>query len=187
MQSNQSIATVLDARSTIYSPVDETVETRISPTIEVRKPRTLIRGAATVARFTLHFVEMTLAMMLGMAIFAPVKTALIAQGYSALLDTHSIDYQAGMNVFMVVPMVLWMRARGHGWRHGFEMGAAMMVPVAVILFVCSLGIEQIVPWFTVGLSGIAMFAGMLGYMLYRRDMYTGSYSFGWIRPRRPRA
>ena len=63
------------------------------------------------------------------------------------------------------------------------MGAAMIVPVAVILFACSLGIEATFPWFTTGLTGIAMFLGMLGYMLYRRDMYTGGYSLGWIRRR----
>jgi len=80
-----------------------------------------------------------------------------------------------------------MRVRGHGWRHGAAMGAAMIVPVAVVLFVCSLGVEETFPWFTTGLAGIAMFVGMLGYMLYRRDMYTRGYSFGWIRRRRPRA
>jgi hypothetical protein len=39
------------------------------------------------------------------------------------------------------------------------------------------------PWFTTSLTGIAMFGGMLGYMLYRRDMYAGGYSFHWLQAR----
>src|SRR5947207_15671583 len=82
------------------------------------------------AKFALHFLEMVIAMGIGMAIFAPVKNALVAQGYAALLDTRSLDFQIWMNLFMVVPMVLWMRVRGCGWRHGAEMGGAMIVPSA---------------------------------------------------------
>ena len=64
-----------------------------------------------------------------------------------------------------------------------RMGAAMVLPVAAIVFACSLGIEATFPWFTTGLTGVAMFLGMLGYMLYRHEMYTGGYFFGWTRPR----
>jgi hypothetical protein len=89
-----------------------------------------------------------------------------------------------MNVFMVVPMVLWMRARGHLWRHGVEMGAAMVISTACIILLCRAGVTDVLPWFTTSLAGIAMFGGMLGYMLYRRDMYTSGYSFRWHRARR---
>lgn len=41
----------------------------------------------------LHFLEMVIAMAVGMAIFAPVKTALVDQGYTTLLDRTSLDYQ----------------------------------------------------------------------------------------------
>jgi hypothetical protein len=107
--------------------------------------RPLSGTASATVKFLLHFVEMAIAMGVGMAIFGPVRSALLSQGYTALLDTHSIDYQVGMNLFMVVPMVLWMRARGHSWRHGFEMGAAMVVPVALILFVCGLASSKLSP------------------------------------------
>jgi hypothetical protein len=151
--------------------------------IEVRTPRTLRGTAVAVGRFLLHFLEMAIAMGIGMAIFAPFKASLVDQGYVILLDRSSFEYQAWMNLFMVVPMVGWMRLRGHRWRHGFEMGAAMIVPVALILVVCSLGIEQTFPWFTTGLTGAAMFLGMVGYMLYRHDMYTSSYSIALVRTR----
>jgi hypothetical protein len=183
IETKHSTTRVFDAASTISWPIDDKSDASIAPAVERRQSRTLTSTLAAVATFFLHFLEMSIAMGVGMAIFGPVKAAMVAQGYTILLDRSSIDYQAWMNLFMVVPMVLWMRARGHGWRHGVEMGAAMIVPVAAILFVCSLGIEQTVPWFTVSLTGIAMFAGMLGYMLYRRDMYTGGYSLGWIRRR----
>jgi hypothetical protein len=138
---------------------------------------------ATSVRFGLHFVEMVVAMAVGMAIFAPFKAALVDQGYTTLLDRTSFEYQAWMNVFMLVPMILWMRVRGHAWHHGIEMGVAMVAPVAIVLIACSLGIEQTFPWFTTSLTGMAMFLGMLGYMLYRREMYVAGYSLAWLRRR----
>ena len=145
---------------------------------------TLKSVAAGAGRFVLHFLEMGIAMGVGMAIFGPVKTALVDQGYTALLDRTSLDYQFWMNLFMVLPMVLWMRARGHMWRHGIEMGGAMIIPSACIILLCYAGVTDVLPWFTTSLTGIAMFGGMLGYMLYRRDMYTSGYAFGWMHRRR---
>jgi hypothetical protein len=51
-------------------------------------PRTL-NNLAGLGRFVLHFAEMWIAMMLGMAILVPVKVVLVAVGYTALLDTTS--------------------------------------------------------------------------------------------------
>src|SRR5689334_1763604 len=112
--------------------------------------------AAAAGRFALHFLEMAIAMGVGMAIFGPVKGALADQGYTALLDKTSLDYQFWMNVFMIVPMVLWMRARGHRWRHGVEMGGAMLIPTACIILLCRAGLTDVLPWFTTSLSGAAM-------------------------------
>jgi hypothetical protein len=86
-----------------------------------------------------------------------------------------------MNLFMIVPMVLWMRLRGCTWREGAEMAAAMVVPPACVLLLCTVGLTDVVPWFTTGLTGPAMFGGMLAIMLYRREMYTSGYSLGWLR------
>jgi hypothetical protein len=120
---------------------------------------------------------MVLAMAVGMALFGPVRNALVDQGYTALFDRTSVDFQVWMNVFMVLPMVLWMRAGGHRWRHGIEMGGAMVVPTACVILLCRVGLTDVLPWFTTGLTGVAMFGGMLAYMLRRRDMYSGGYSF----------
>jgi hypothetical protein len=71
---------------------------------------------AGVGYFFVHFVEMFVSMMLGMAAFVVVGLAVTAQGSTALLDGSSIHFQVGMGAFMVGPMVLWMRIRGCGWR-----------------------------------------------------------------------
>ena len=180
MQGTPSATSVIGPAFAIDSAVEQTV-----PASDISTTRwDAIKGAAaTTARFLLHFLEMGIAMGVGMAIFGPVKGALVDQGYTALLDKTSLDYQFWMNLFMVVPMVLWMRARGHMWRHGVEMGGAMVIPTACIILLCRAGLTDVLPWFTTSLSGIAMFAGMLGYMLYRRDMYTSGYSFRWRGPR----
>ncbi len=184
MQSKQAITGVLDPGSAISSPIDDRAEPTHLATIDLRRLRALKNSASAVGKFVLHFLEMAIAMGVGMAIFAPIKGALVSQGYTALLDTSSLDFQVGMNLFMVVPMVLWMRVRGCGWRHGAEMGGAMIAPTACVLLLCRLGVTDVLPWFTTSLSGPAMLLGMLAIMLYRREIYTGGYSIGGMRWRR---
>jgi hypothetical protein len=116
-------------------------------------------------------------MLIGMAVFVPVKLALVSLGYAALLDTSSIDFQAWMGVFIAAPMVAWMRVRGCSWRDGAEMGGAMLGPVALVLALCGLGVPNALPWLTTNSSGTAMAIGMLAIMLYRRQHYTSGYSF----------
>jgi hypothetical protein len=176
MQSTRSSTGVKDQVFAIGRYVDQ-------PSSVSAKAQTLMMAAAGTGRFLLHFLEMVIAMGVGMAIFGPVKTALVDQGYTALLDRTSFDYQLWMDLSMVVPMVLWMRARGHMWRHGIEMGGAMIIPTACVLLLCRAGVTDVLPWFTTSLTGIAMFGGMLVYMLYRREMYSSGYSFGWHRAR----
>jgi len=120
---------------------------------------------------------MWIVMLIGMAGFVPAKLALVSLGYTALLDTSSIDFQAWMGVFMAVPMVAWMRVRGCSWRDGAEMGGAMLGPVAFVLLLCGLGVPYALPWLTTNSSGTAMAIGMLAIMLYRRQHYTSGYSF----------
>ena len=72
----------------------------------------------------------------------------------------------GMAVTMTVPMVGWMRDRGHGWRANTEMSASMLVPTfaAIALLQASavddVGVVLVVEHF-------AMLLGMLGAMLVR--------------------
>jgi uncharacterized membrane protein len=142
----------------------------------VAQPTRLSAATPGVGYFALHFAEMGVAMMLGMGLFMPVRLALTTLGYTALLDGSSIDFQAWMGAFMVAPMVMWMRVRGCGWRDGTEMGAAMLLPVAVVRVAIALGASAALPWLS-NSEHTAMFVGMLVLMLYRRDRYTIGYSF----------
>jgi hypothetical protein len=159
------------ARRTM-SPVSPTPVTGAA----VRQPSRLSSAVAGVGYFGFHFAEMSFAMMLGMAVFMPFRLALTAQGYTALLDGSSIDFQAWMGAFMVALMLVWMRVRGCDWRHGAEMSAAMLLPVAAVLGLRGLGLSDTLPWLS-NSEHTAMLVGMLVFMLYRRERYTSGYSF----------
>ena len=77
-----------------------------------------------------------------------------------------------MAVWMTVPMIAWMRVRGHRWRVCNEMAAAMLLPAAGALALLATGV------FTdahtlVMLEHTVMFPTMLVAMLLRRDEYAG--------------
>ena len=68
-------------------------------------------------------------------------------------------------------MILWMRYRGHSWRHGAEMSAAMVVPASPVH-----AAELIWPG-TFGpvsamLSHGAMLLGMAALMIAQRDTHA---------------
>jgi hypothetical protein len=145
-------------------------------TVDEHRPRRRRETAGCVVRFVLHFAEMWIAMLVGMAVFDPVGLGLAAQGHTSLLDPMSIESEVEMTIFMVAPVVLWMRVRGWCWRDGAEMAVAMLVPWAAVLVLGHLGLSKAVPWLS--MSGcIAILLGMLVIMLYRRDHYTSGDSF----------
>jgi hypothetical protein len=110
-----------------------------------------------VGRFVLHFAEMCLAMVAGMLLFMAVP------GVMAL---PPLAHQLGMAVAMSVPMIAWMRIRGHGWRPGLEMSLGMLAPWALVLVLVRLGAADAAPWLA-DADGAAMLLGMLAVMLLR--------------------
>lgn len=108
-------------------------------------------------RFIGHFLEMVVAMMAGMLPLGVLYMTLSPA--MPFLDEPAVG-AALMAIFMAVPMVAWMRRRGHTWRQAGEMSAAMLAP-SVPLMVADL-------W---GPAHVAMLLGMLALMLYRRDEY----------------
>jgi hypothetical protein len=146
------------------------------PTVDEHRPRRRREAAGCVVRFPLHFAEMWIAMLVGMAVFDPVGLGLAAQGYASLLDPMSIDSEVEMTIFMVAAVVLWMRVRGWCWRDGAEMAVAMLVPWAAVLVLGHLGLSMAAAWLSTS-GRIAMPLGMLAIMLYRRDHYTSGDSF----------
>ena len=121
------------------------------------------------AHFIRHYLEMVIAMLLGMAVLGiPGFMALEAAG----VDTEAAGVLLwGMAVSMTVPMVAWMRHRGHGWLPCGEMSAAMIVPTIGALALLEAGALD-GAHAAMGIQHIVMFPAMLGVMLLRREEYS---------------
>lgn len=114
--------------------------------------------------FIRHYLEMVAAMLLGMAVlYTPIELAADPGGAAALLL---------MGVTMTVPMVAWMRYRGHGWRPTTEMTAAMLTPTAIALPLLGVVDFHGLMMF----EHIAMFVFMLGAMLVRAGEYRHAHA-----------
>jgi hypothetical protein len=124
-------------------------------------------------QFIRHYVEMVIAMFAGMVVLGiPAEAALRATGTSS----HELYVDApalallGMAVIMTVPMVAWMRHRGHGWRPNAEMAGSMFLPTFAVMALLPAGIEVMT---LMGIQHVVMFPAMFVAMLLRRDEYSG--------------
>ncbi|MGY1712029.1 hypothetical protein ACI8AC_21225 [Geodermatophilus sp. SYSU D00758] len=83
-------------------------------------------------KLVLHYLEMVVAMAVGMVALHPVWSFLLdAVGWGAVLDaTEPMTMVMATN--MTIGMTLVMRWRGHGWRACAEMAAAMYLPFLVL-------------------------------------------------------
>jgi len=113
------------------------------------------------APFLRHYAEMVVAMLLGM--LALELTPWNPQEAAPLL--------LGMATAMTIPMVAWMRHRGHGWRASAEMSAAMYVPTLGALALGWAGVLDD-PHAQMGVQHVVMFPAMFLVMLLRRDEYS---------------
>lgn len=129
--------------------------------------------------FTRHFLEMTAVMTIGMLVAAfvfMIALNLAVEGdltwEQALADypTHAL---LAIAIGMSVPMVPWMRYRGHSRRSAYEM--AVVMGFLAIPFIC-LALFNIVKGAQCGLYCLAGLVAMLALMLYRRSDYSGSTS-----------
>lgn len=124
-------------------------------------------------RFVRHYVEMVVAMMLGMVVLgAPVVAALGGFGTSMsdLRDDAPALLLLGMAVTMTVPMVGWMLWRGHATRLNVEMAAAMNLPTAAVLVLLGAGTMTDLGGLMM-VEHVAMPVTMLAAMLARRSEY----------------
>jgi hypothetical protein len=130
--------------------------------------------ASKVGRFLLHFLEMQIPMGLGMFVYAVWIRQLRASPSYAVAFQRGSDLSIILDgLLMTVPMVVWMLVRGHDRRHSIEMGAAMLAPGIAIILLGWIGVGAYLPWLAKAACPI-MCLGMLVYMLYRRDHFTGS-------------
>ena len=125
--------------------------------------------------FARHYVEMVIAMVLGMAVLGvPAGWALGAMGssWSALNEDAPALMLLAMAVTMTAPMVGWMSYRGHGARAGVEMSASMFLPTFAVIGLLGAGLVTEIGALLV-VEHIAMLLAMLAAMLLRRAEYTG--------------
>jgi hypothetical protein len=134
--------------------------------------RTLIDRPAT--RFARHYAEMLVAMLVGMmALGMPADMALSGLGVE-LADEAPAALLLGMGITMTVPMVAWMRYRGHGWPASNEMAASMMIPtVGVIALLAAELVEDTGTLLVI--EHLVMLPAMLAVMLLRWDEYTHAH------------
>jgi len=167
-------------------PRSQTTSEPARPRVRNARPISTWRAFATrAASFTFHFAEMWSAMFLGMALFM-VAVALATQGNPTLSQSTSIEFQVGMSLFMMAPMAAWMRFRGCDWRACGEMSIAMLLSTGAVVAFGAFGLRDAELWVSSN-QHMLMLLGMLVVMLYRRERYTGGYSFGrWTGASRPR-
>jgi hypothetical protein len=147
-----------------------------NPTDDAARRRDDRRGGMKPAtrHFVRHYVEMVVAMFLGMAVLGmPVGWALSAAGSSwSELNTDAPALMLlGMALTMTVPMVGWMRYRGHGWRANAEMSASMLVPTGAFIAVLLAGVVEDIGVLLI-VEHVVMLLAMLGVMLLRPAEYT---------------
>jgi flagellar biosynthetic protein FliP len=143
-------------------------EAEIGTTITARPTR-----LKQTLRFLLHFAEMVLAMMVGMAVFALVNSMiLIPRGFVYLsASVYPQAYALAMAVSMTVAMVAWMLIRKHPRRLSAEMAGAMLVPTVLLIAIC--WIAHLPSEVLLTGTHILMLPAMLAVMLYRWRDYAG--------------
>jgi len=123
--------------------------------------------------FVRHYLEMVAAMFLGMLVLGmPAGWALRAVGssMSELTSDAPSLMLLGMAVTMTVPMVAWMRYRGHGWRANAEMSASMFLPTFAVIALLGAGLITEIGTLMV-VEHVAMLLAMLAAMLLRPAEY----------------
>ena len=123
--------------------------------------------------FLLHFLELQISMTLGALVcYLVVRLISASSGSTTIYRPGTFLFAAGDIFFLTVPVVAWMVFRGHSSRHSLEMAVAMILPVVVIIVLGQLTAYDYLTWLlTAGYP--AMSLGMLSYMLYRREHFTG--------------
>jgi hypothetical protein len=127
--------------------------------------------ARPVRRFVLHYLEMLLAMGIGMMLLYPLWMMLTHDADPAGVLRSTEVESLVMASTMAVPMAAWMRFRGHRWPPTLEMVAAMYAGFVILFPAFWAGALDAAGVLTYG--HVLMLVLMLGAMLWRRGEYTG--------------
>ncbi len=122
-----------------------------------------------------HLLKMTAAMVLGMVVlgaaFRGIHLLVFGSGFEQAWHRHVELTAFAMAFNMTLPMVAWMRHRGHSWERGGEMATAMFVPALVLLVLFRLGVTSAHAVLPVQMA--LMLPSMILVMLYRIEEYAG--------------
>jgi hypothetical protein len=135
--------------------------------------QTAASKTTSIRAFARHYAEMVIAMFAGM-----FGLGLPLEGVLQLLGTSTSELGVsapalvllGMGTIMTVPMVAWMRYRGHTWRPSIEMAASMFVPTFAVVGLMAGGASGFGA--ALMIEHVAMFPSMLAVMLLRWSEYA---------------
>ncbi|MGN6170735.1 MAG: hypothetical protein ACTHQQ_21590 [Solirubrobacteraceae bacterium] len=131
-------------------------------------------------RFFGHYAEMVAAMFLGMFILSKPADWLFGALGASTSSRHPGMMLFSMGITMTIPMVAWMRYRGHAWRPTIEMAASMLFPTFAAIALVATGLMG--GGSAMIIEHVVMLAGMLIAMLLRRDEYSGGHVHGAAQP-----
>ena len=121
-------------------------------------------------QFVVHFLEMVVAMAVGMVALHPVWTLVLDAVGAPGLMSNPYTGALIMATNMTVAMSGWMKVRGHRWRPIAEMGAAMYLPFLVLFVPLALGLigeSALMLW-----GHVLMLPAMAAAMLLRPSEYA---------------
>lgn len=130
------------------------------------------------AQFVRHYVEMVVAMFVGMPIFGILfRSPLDPFGLRETMLARPYLSEMLMLIAMSIPMAAYMVWRGHRMERTVEMVAGMALPALAVI---ALTASEAVPLFSVATlfiwSHVAMLLGMLASMMLRRHEYSMDHS-----------
>jgi len=118
-----------------------------------------VRGAVLTRHFARHYAEMVVVMLAGMGLLGvPARWA--TDGVWPGVDGDDPTLMlARMAATMTLPMIPWMRWRGHGGLPTLEMAGAMVVPAIGVIALLEAGVIETV-WVAMTVEHVAMFIAM---------------------------
>ena len=131
--------------------------------------------AARTGYFLWHFVEMCLTMCIGgIALNVLFFWGAAQIGYPDLFERFPEFSLLLIGINLALPMIAWMRFRGHDWRPTLEMASTSIILVILLIGAAWLGIISR----SSQLELLKRFACavMLIPMLFRLDLYTGHHA-----------
>ena len=131
-----------------------------------------LRGQ-TLRRLVRHYLEMVVAMVVGMMVLGPAESVLLDPVGWAELRAHPEIRALVMATNMTVAMVAWMRLRGHGWAATAEMAVAMYLSFLVLFPPLWLGVLSAAGLMALG--HVLMLLAMAAVLLRRRTEYSGHH------------